>query len=136
MNALNYLNHLCETGNCLEFVAGHSLGEYNALFAAGVFDFQTGIRLVMERAKLVTRASGGGMAVVIGLTLDQISEALAAAGLTSIDIAILNSRRQTVISGPEQDLELSRMILEQAGAQRFELLPVSRSVSFALHGGG
>ena len=127
VNALNYLNHLGETGRLPRFVAGHGVGEYNALFAAGVFDFQTGIRLVMERAKLVTRASGGGMAVVIGLTPDQIREALAAAGLTSIDIAILNSRRQTVISGPEQDLELSRIILEQAGAQRFELLPVSRA---------
>src|SRR5580704_19286107 len=117
VNALTFLNHLFETGKLPRFVAGHSLGEYNALFAAGVFDFQTGVRLVKQRANLMARASGGGMAAVVGLLPDQIREALAAAGLSSIDIANLNSRSQTVISGPEKDLETSQTILEQAGAQ-------------------
>jgi trans-AT polyketide synthase, acyltransferase and oxidoreductase domains len=132
VNALTFLNHLGETGRLPRLVAGHGVGEYNALLAAGVFDFQTGIRLIMQRAKLVARTSGGRLAVVIGLVPDQIREALARAGLDSIDIAILNSRHQTVISGPEQDLMLSRTILEQAGSQRFELL----AVSGAFHSGG
>jgi malonyl CoA-acyl carrier protein transacylase len=125
VNALSFLNHLFETGKLPGFVAGHSLGEYNALFAAGVFDFQTGVRLVKQRANLMARASGGGMAAVVGLISDQIRDALAAAELSSIDIANLNSRSQTVISGPEKDLETARMILEQAGAQLVKRLPVS-----------
>jgi malonyl CoA-acyl carrier protein transacylase len=90
VNALTFLNHLSETGKLPAMVAGHSLGEYNALFAAGVFDFQTGVKLVKQRANLMARASGGGMAAVVGLVPDQIRQALAAAGLESIDIANLN----------------------------------------------
>lgn len=125
VNALTFLNHLSESGKLPVFVAGHSLGEYNALFAAGVFDFRTGVRLVKQRAVLMARASGGGMAAVVGLIPEQIRQALAAAGLNSIDIANLNSRTQTVISGPEKDLGTSQTILEQAGAQLFKRLPVS-----------
>lgn len=125
VNALTFLNHLCETGKLPELVAGHGLGEYNALFAAGVFDFQTGVGLVKQRANLMARPYVGGMAVVVGLVPEQIQQALGAAGLKSIDIASLNSCNQTVISGPEHDLEFSRTTLEQAGAQRFERLPVS-----------
>jgi malonyl CoA-acyl carrier protein transacylase len=125
VNALAFLNYLSETGKLPGIAAGHSLGEYNALFAAGVFDFQTGIRLVKHRANLMARASGGGMAAVVGLIPDQIRCALIAAGLNSIDIANLNSPNQTVISGPERDLESSQTILEQAGAQLFKRLPVS-----------
>jgi malonyl CoA-acyl carrier protein transacylase len=125
VNALTFLNHLFETGKLPVFVAGHSLGEYTALFAAGVFDFRTGVSLVKQRAILMARASGGGMAAVVGLMPDQIRQALAAAGLNSIDIANLNSRSQTIISGPEKDLGPSQTILEQAGAQLFKRLPVS-----------
>jgi malonyl CoA-acyl carrier protein transacylase len=125
VNALTFLNLLFETGKLPVFVAGHSLGEYSALFAAGVFDFRTGVRLVKQRAILMARASGGGMAAVVGLMPDQIRQALAEAGLNSIDIANLNSRSQTVISGPEKDLGTSQTILEQAGAQLFKRLPVS-----------
>jgi polyketide biosynthesis malonyl-CoA-[acyl-carrier-protein] transacylase len=125
VNALTFLNHLLETGKLPALVAGHSLGEYNALFAAGVFDFQTGIRLVKERANLMAQASGGGMAAVIGLVPDQIRQALTSAGLQSMDIANLNSRSQTVISGPERDLAMSQKVLEQAGAQLCKRLPVS-----------
>jgi malonyl CoA-acyl carrier protein transacylase len=125
VNALSFLNHLFETGQLPRFVAGHSLGEYSALFAAGVFDFQTGVRLVKRRASLMARASGGGMAAVVGLTTDQIRQALASAGLNSIDLANLNSRSQTVISGPEKELETSQTVLEKVGAQLFKLLPVS-----------
>ena len=55
VNALTFLNHLLETGKLPALVAGHSLGEYNALFAAGVFDFQTGIRLVKAAGQLSWR---------------------------------------------------------------------------------
>ena len=125
VNALIFLNHLVETGKLPQFVAGHSLGEYNALFAAGVFDFHTGVKLVKQRANLMSRAVGGGMAAVIGLTPDQIRRALDASGLSSLDVANLNSPSQSVISGPEKDLETSQAVLELAGAQLWKRLPVS-----------
>ena len=52
------------------------LGEYDALYAAGVFDFETGLRLVQKRGELMSQASGGGMAAVIGLTEEKINEIL------------------------------------------------------------
>jgi malonyl CoA-acyl carrier protein transacylase len=125
VNALTFLNHLLETGRLPQFVAGHSLGEYNALVAAGVFDFRTGVKLTRERAKLMAQVSDGGMMAVIGLPADQLQQVLTSAGLDSIDIANLNSPSQTVISGPVRDLEKSQAILEQAGAQLCKRLTVS-----------
>ncbi|MBV9490715.1 MAG: ACP S-malonyltransferase [Verrucomicrobia bacterium] len=125
VNALTFLNRLLETGELPRFVAGHSLGEYNALFAAGVFDLRTGVRVVKQRADLMARASGGGMAAVIGLTADRIRQVLASADLDSLDLANLNALNQTVISGPEDELLKSQAVLERAGAQLFKRLPVS-----------
>lgn len=125
INALSFLARLMENAELPHFVAGHSLGEYDALFAAGVFDFATGVKLVKQRAALMSRARGGAMAAVIGLTPEQIKDALGAAGLTSIDIANLNSPNQIVISGPESDLPASQGVLEKAGAQLFKRLNVS-----------
>ena len=55
-----------------DFVCGHSLGEYNALFAAGAYDFETGLKLVKKRGELMSNATGGTMAAVIGSTEEQI----------------------------------------------------------------
>jgi len=107
------------------YLAGHSLGEYNALLAAGSFDFMTGLRLVKKRGELMSQAVGGGMAAVIGLAPDKIARALETSGLTSIDIANYNSPSQTVVSGPVQDIEQAESILENAGARLFVALPVS-----------
>jgi malonyl CoA-acyl carrier protein transacylase len=67
VNALFYFNKLRQIGTPPSFVAGHSLGEYNALLAADVFDFGTGLKLVKKRGELMSQASGGAMAAVIGL---------------------------------------------------------------------
>src|ERR1700739_1898442 len=125
INALSFLNRLVETGELPDYVAGHSLGEYNALFAAGVIDFRTGISLVRERARLMGRESGGAMAAVIGLTADQIRQVLREANLSGTDIANLNSPGQTVISGPENEIIAAQSWLEKAGAQLYRRLPVS-----------
>src|ERR1700733_11904823 len=58
VSALSYLRKLRETGRHPDFAAGHSLGEYTALFAAGVFDFQTGLQLGQRRDALISRVSG------------------------------------------------------------------------------
>jgi len=107
------------------FLAGHSLGEYDALFAAQVFDFATGLRLVKQRGALMARASGGAMAAVIGLTPEQIGEVLSANGFQSIDLANLNAPNQTVISGPEADLNAAIPKFEASGAQLVKKLNVS-----------
>lgn len=125
VNALGYLDRLVQTGELPHYIAGHSLGEYDALFAAGVFDFKTGVRLVQERARLMSRESGGAMAAVVGLSVEQIRRVLTEADLSGIDIANLNSTNQTVISGLEQEVVASQNSLEKAGAQFFKRLPVS-----------
>src|SRR5437764_7507813 len=58
VNALSYLKKMKETGQAPDYVAGHSLGEYSALFAAGAFDFETGLRLVKKRGELMSQAIG------------------------------------------------------------------------------
>ena len=75
VNAFSYLKRLREIGKKPNFVAGHSLGEYSALFAAEVFDFPTGLQLVKKRGELMSRASGGAMAAILGLDEEQIIRA-------------------------------------------------------------
>lgn len=87
-----------------DFLAGHSLGEYNALLAAGVFSFETGLRLVKKRGELMGMASGGGMAAVLGVPAAEIRALLDDHGLDQIDIANFNSPTQTVIAGEKGQL--------------------------------
>lgn len=106
-------------------VAGHSLGEYNALAAAGVFDFMTGLRLVRKRGELMAQARDGGMGAVIGLDRDRIAAVLHESSLGGVDIANFNSPTQTVISGPVTEIARAGRLLEQAGARMYIPLPVS-----------
>src|SRR5260370_26635306 len=79
VNAMAYLART-GAGGSPAFLAGHSLGEYCALFAAGCFDFATGLRLVRRRGELMAAASGGGMAAVIGLATHRLAGLLAENG--------------------------------------------------------
>ena len=108
-----------------DFVIGHSLGEYAALYAAGAFDFSTGLKLVQKRGALMNAATGGGMAAILGMTGDAVATALAELGAASIDVANLNSPGQTVISGPKADIEAFAPKLKDKGARRVVILPVS-----------
>src|SRR5438874_12581470 len=76
VNALTYRARRDAGGAAPAFVAGHSLGEYDALLAAGVFDFATGLRLVQRRGLLMGRVGGGGMAAVIGVEPRRIQQLL------------------------------------------------------------
>jgi trans-AT polyketide synthase, acyltransferase and oxidoreductase domains len=125
VNALTYLQVREELGREPDFVAGHSLGEYNALFAAGAFDFATGLRLVKKRGELMSEATGGGMAAVIGLTRDQIRDVLLLCGSANVSIANLNAPLQTVLSGSVEELAELKPSIEEAGARLFLPLPVS-----------
>jgi trans-AT polyketide synthase/acyltransferase/oxidoreductase domain-containing protein len=125
VNALTFLKQVQATGLRPDFVAGHSLGEYDALFAAGVFDFATGLKLVRKRGQLMSAAGDGGMAAVVGLTLDQIRSILTENHLTAIDIANLNSPTQTVLSGSEKDIRDAQPVFEKAGVRMYIPLKVS-----------
>jgi len=123
-NALHYYKAVAD-GQRPDYVAGHSLGEYNALLAAGVFDFLTGLRLVKKRGELMSQAKDGGMAAVIGLDADTIANVLRDNGLGGIDVANFNSPSQTVVSGPVEEIKRAGPLFEAAGARMCMPLPVS-----------
>lgn len=107
------------------YVAGHSLGEYNALLAAGVFDFLTGLRLVQKRGELMAQARNGGMGAVIGLSSTDVVQVIKANGLESLDVANFNSPTQIVVSGPIDDIKRAGALFEKAGAKMYVPLQVS-----------
>ncbi len=75
VNHLSYLKYV-EENSAPDYVAGHSLGEYNALLASGVFDFETGLKLVKKRGELMANADSGGMAAVLNMPLTEIETCL------------------------------------------------------------
>ncbi len=84
-------------GLTADVVAGHSLGEYVALYGAGVFDFETGLQLVKGRAALMDLASGGKMTALLGFDRAQLTTAIAET--EGVVLANDNSIAQVVISG-------------------------------------
>jgi [acyl-carrier-protein] S-malonyltransferase len=84
-------------GRSANLVAGHSLGELVALYAAGVFDAQTGLQLMKTRSELMAAAGGGAMTAVMGFDRGQLEELVAATD--GVVIANDNSSAQVVLSG-------------------------------------
>jgi malonyl CoA-acyl carrier protein transacylase len=126
VNALTWRARTDDGRPAPAFVAGHSLGEYNALLAAGVFDFATGLTMVKERGALMGRVTGGGMAAVIGLPPARIVEVLSGSEAgRRLDVANYNAFDQTVIAGPVADIVVVRPEFEAAGARAFTPLKVS-----------
>ena len=126
VNAMTYRARVEDGAPPPAFVAGHSLGEYNALVAAGVFDFRTGLTMVKRRGALMGQVSGGGMAAVIGMEPGRIQEILQAteAG-RRLDVANFNSFEQTVIAGPTDAIAAVKPPFEEAGVRAFIPLKVS-----------
>jgi len=111
------------------FAAGHSMGQYSALVAAGALDLADAVRLVRERG-LRMQASGAGregrMAALIGLDDDRLPELLERAGADGIvGVANRNSPGQVVISGERPAVEAALGIARELGARRAVELPVS-----------
>jgi len=125
VNVMSFLAKVEDDEIRPDFVIGHSLGEYDALYAAGAFDFATGLKLVRKRGALMNAATGGGMAAILGMDADGVSAALAELGVDSIDVANYNSPHQIVISGLKADIEAYAPKLEERGAQRVVILSVS-----------
>jgi [acyl-carrier-protein] S-malonyltransferase len=107
------------------FVAGHSLGEYTALVAAGVVDFTTAVRLARERGRLMHEAGqkrAGAMAAVIGLDEAKLAEVCKQSDTV---MANINSPGQIVISGAAENVTKAMELATAAGASRTVQLQVS-----------
>jgi [acyl-carrier-protein] S-malonyltransferase len=112
-----------------DFVAGHSLGEYSALAAAGSFDVATAARLLKLRGQAMQRAvpvGEGAMAALLGAGLDTASDIAAAAAQGEVcAVANDNDPSQVVISGHRGAIERAMEMAKARGAKRAVLLPVS-----------
>jgi [acyl-carrier-protein] S-malonyltransferase len=116
-----------EVGLTPHAVAGHSVGEYTALLAAGVFDVATGAALVARRGAEMANATGGTMAAVLGLDADVIAEVCASTPGIVVP-ANDNSPGQVVISGEVEAVEAAGVALKERGAKR--VVPLSVSGAF------
>jgi [acyl-carrier-protein] S-malonyltransferase len=112
-------------------VAGHSLGEYSALVAAGVLSLADALPLVRFRAQAMQQAvpvDTGAMAAVMGLDAAQVIEGCAKAMADSgevVEAANFNDAMQIVVSGSQAGVDKAREVLKAMGAKRFMPLPVS-----------
>jgi [acyl-carrier-protein] S-malonyltransferase len=110
-----------------DMVAGHSLGEFSALVAAGAMDFEEGLKLVSIRAQAMQKAcemNPGTMAAVIRLSADRIEEICASTEEGIVVAANYNCEDQIVISGEKAAVEAACIRLKEAGARRALVLPV------------
>lgn len=125
VSAMSFLNKKKE-GEKYCASLGHSLGEYTALFAAGVFDLLTGLKMVKKRGEIMAKAENGAMAAVIGLEDIKIKEILESSETGKrIDVANYNSPGQVVISGLREDITACENIFKTSGAKMYIPLKVS-----------
>ncbi|MCK4334795.1 ACP S-malonyltransferase [candidate division WOR-3 bacterium] len=115
-----------EEGFDAEVFAGHSLGEFSALAAAGVFSVEDGLKLVSKRGALMAQAKEGTMAAIIGLADDAVISICD--GIADVWPANFNSPGQVVISGSPEGIERAMTIANEQGAKR--ALPLAVSGAF------
>lgn len=116
-----------EKGVKPDFVAGHSLGEYSAIGAAGILSFKDTVKLAAKRGEImnvVAKEVNGTMAAILGLTSDKIVEVLSTVEGT-VEAVNFNEPTQTVIAGEVKAVETACEALKAAGAKRALILPVS-----------
>jgi [acyl-carrier-protein] S-malonyltransferase len=127
---------LAEKGITPDFVAGHSLGEYSGLVAAGALKFSDAVQLVHKRGQYMQEAvpaGQGAMAAIMGLSPAVVTDACKrSAGSEVCSPANLNSPEQTVISGHAGAVKRAVEIASQSGAKRAVMLPVSAPFHSAL----
>lgn len=114
-----------ENGHQPEVVAGHSLGEFSALYANNTYSFETGLKIVNIRAKAMRECeknAAGKMSAVIGMSQEKITEICMG---TDTQIANINSNQQIVISGSAESIDSISELLKNHGAKRIIPLPVS-----------
>lgn len=127
IHGLAALAALCqETGELVvQVAAGLSLGEFTAHAAASTFDFETGLRLVAQRAAFMQEAcdtTEGAMAAMIGADENAVRDL---AAQTDVDVANLNSPGQVVVSGEASKVALAVSLAKEAGVRRATMLNVA-----------
>ncbi|WBB81079.1 acyltransferase domain-containing protein [Micromonospora sp. WMMD882] len=128
VNALLGATRLAEDPTRHRYLAGHSLGEYNALHAAGVLDLATALRLVARRAELMAEVTGGGMSAVQGVPEAFVRRALTETGLGRVYVANLNADTQTTIAGDRTEVAVAgKAIAALPGAR---VVPINVSGPF------
>ena len=111
------------------FVAGHSLGEYCAMYVAGVMDFETTLKSIQKRADLMNTINGGMMSAVINAPDEALKAALEEASKVGyVDIANYNSPVQVVLTGDEKAVQKAGEILINLGVRK--VVPLATSVAF------
>lgn len=122
--ALEALKSQCDVIPTL--VAGHSLGEYCAMYAAGVMSLETTLKAIQKRADLMGSTNGGAMSAVLNATEEALKESLEeASSVGYVDVANYNSPAQVVITGDEAAVQKAGELLLSKGARRVVPLPVS-----------
>lgn len=118
---------LKDKGNIVpDYLAGHSLGEYSALYAAGVINLPEIIKLVQKRAELMSEAQSGSMTALLGMEEEKLEQMLQQASSEGIICAAnYNTPDQTVISGETKAVEKANEIAKELGAKRVIPLVVS-----------
>ena len=110
------------------YMAGHSLGEYSALVAAGAISISSALRLVRKRGELMESAPAGSMSAILGLECSVIEDLCvkASKGIESkVQCANINSPNQTVISGHQDAIERAQELCLERGAKKAIKLKVS-----------
>ncbi|WP_159104439.1 ACP S-malonyltransferase [Plantactinospora sp. BB1] len=125
VNALRALAHAEDNPREYAVFAGHSLGEFNALVAAGILDLMDGLRLVRERALAMAEIRDGGMLAVLGLPADEVERVIRRSNLNQVFLANRNSDRQVTLGGQTAQLGLVSRLLRSAGASNVLPLRVS-----------
>ena len=113
-----------------DYTLGHSLGEYSALYTAGVMDLDTTFKAIQKRADLMQKAcecsAQGGMSAILGLSEDKIKECLEKASSKGlVSIANYNEPNQIVITGKLEAVNYANELIKEAGAKRVVPLAVS-----------
>ena len=120
-----------QKGLLCEYFAGHSLGEYTALYAGGVIDLNEGIELVRNRGKLMQKATlsnKGSMVAVVADNIHEITDTVSTMGFKDIFIANINSYNQIVYSGTEQ--AIGKLIKNLEGLEDFRTIKLEVSGAF------
>jgi acyl transferase domain-containing protein/NAD(P)-dependent dehydrogenase (short-subunit alcohol dehydrogenase family) len=113
----NYLiaSELIASGLRPDLLLGHSFGELAALAVAGVYSFETGLRIVCQRSGFLRQFNTGGKMAAVSCGADRAREIIGKLGKPSLDIAVINHARQTVISGLAADLEQLGAVMARQG---------------------
>jgi [acyl-carrier-protein] S-malonyltransferase len=119
-----------------DFVAGHSLGEYSALVAAGALQFEDALRVVRQRGQFMQEAvpaGEGAMAALLGAAAETVAAVCLEAGERGVcSPANINSPNQVVIAGHKSAVEYAVVLAKQRGAKRAVMLAVSAPFHCAL----